>query len=321
MDTSPHSLEPALKTDTPPERVRLSLTNLTAQFLASTVDVGDLFATEASLIYIPLSSTTYYGSLAGIGFLIGGITGGLTTMISDAQGISYAREMAGIARQQDFGISLQERVKKHHGVMIPRSSIASIELINKGRALRVTYAGGLFELGSDAAAENCLQLKTWLAGRLVGERDAQQTGLGLPPAVELLHWLSDGSLPGKLSDADLERIPSERGYLKGLWMNFDVQKYPHQEAVLKTVRRLPVKWGAAFYKHLEAAKAKTMRNIQWGLAVTALGALALILFFILYASSLLFAGIFIPFFSVPWVLLTNSKLNQIKKLMAILIPK
>jgi len=304
-----------------PERVRLSLTDLTARLQPGSINVGDLFATDESLVYIPLHDTVFNATMMAVSALTGGLLGGLAGLLEEKQDLKDTRDFANLARQQDFGVSLPERVKKRNGVVIPRASIHSIDLINKGQAFRITHTGGQFELGSDAAAANSLQLQSWLAGTLVGDRDTQQTALNLPPAVSVLGWLTDGSLPGKLAETDLERIPAEPGYLKSVWMNFDVQRYPSQQAVIHTVRRLPVAWGAAFYKHLEAIKAKKINQIRWGLAATALGALALILFFVFYASILLYAGIFIPFFSVPWVLLTNSKLNQIKRLMRILLPK
>jgi hypothetical protein len=308
----------------PVGRALLGLPELTAQFQPLTITVGDLFASADYLVYLPLESTQYTGSLAGIGFLIGGLGGSLTATISNAQNIKYARELAAVARRGDYGVPLEERVWKYKGLVLPRSGIGSIELINQGRAIRITHAGASLDLGSDDAEARCRQLQAWLADTLSGELDTQGANLDLPPAAALLPSFIDGSLPAKFSEQALSEIASEQNYLEGLFMVFDLKDYPKKVAVINTVLRLPVKWAAVFGSHLEALRAKGLRRLRWAAVLSALGLIGIIYYFLPFVSGksveVMEGGFFISLLSIPWFFLSLSYYNKIKKLLSLIKP-
>jgi hypothetical protein len=314
--------EPGGQVARPFGRVSLGLPELTAQFEPLTVTVGDLFASQEYLLYLPLASTRYTGSLAGIGSLVAGIAGGLAASVSNLQNIKNARDHAKASRQADYGVPLEERAQKYKGLVIPRASIDSIEIINNGQGLRITHSGAQLDLGSDNAAECSRQLHAWLAGTLEGDLDTQGANLNLPPASTLLTWFIDGSLAGKFSQPGLDEIASEQNYIEGLFMEFDLKNYPAKTAVINTVRRLPGKWPAVFLEHLQALKAKGRCRLGWAAAAGGLGLLGIGYSFLPsvagQAAGVLAIGIFSLMLSIPVMLLNSFYNNKLNKLISLL---
>ena len=300
----------------------MGLPELTAQFEPLTITVGDLFASQEYLVYLPLASTQYTGGLAGIGFLVGGIAGGLAASVSNLQNIKSVREHAKAARQADYGVPLEERLQKYKGLVIPRASINSIGIIDNGQGLRITHSGAQLDLGSDIADECSRQLHAWLAGALEGDLDTQGANLNLPPPATLLAWFIDGSLAGKFSEQGLDEIASGRNYLEGVFMEFDLKNYRTKAAIINTVRRLPGKWPAVFLEHLQTSKSKGQRRLRWAAAAAGLGLLGIAYNFLPFvagqAAGVLAIGIFSFMLSIPVMLLNSSYNNKLNKLISLL---
>jgi hypothetical protein len=303
-------------------RVKLGLQELTAQFEPLTITLGDVFASQEYLVYLPLASTQYTGGLAGIGSLVGGIADSLAANVSNLTNIKDARGLAGAARQADFGVPLEARAQKYKGLVIPRASIDSVEIINNGQGLRITHTGAHLNIGSDNADECSRLLHSWLAGALEGDLDTQGANLNLPPPAALLAWFIDGSLSGKFSQQGLDEIVSEHNYLEGVFMEFDLKNYRTKATIINTVRRLPGKWPAVFLEHLQALKAKGRRRLRWAAAAGGLGLLGIAYNFLPsvagQAAGVLTIGIFSLMLAIPVMLLNSSYNNKLNKLISLL---
>jgi hypothetical protein len=256
------------------DRCQLTIPNLTAQFKPLNITVGDLFATGKELAFISLASNLYTGSLAGIGFLIGGLAGGLSTNLSNKQNLEAARGTAQTHRQDDFGMSLQERLQNYQGLVIPRKNISSIEV--RGSVVRIVHTGGSLDLGSDNPRECQAKLESWRRGELESEEDPQGINLGLPPAAKLLVWLEDGSISRKLTAPILSALSSQKDYLKAFFQLFDRLKFPKKKAVVNSVGLLPINLGAVFQDHLEEARRIGRRALYWTLLVLVFGIFSVI---------------------------------------------
>lgn len=301
------------------DQVLLHLPGLTAQFISSTITIGDLFACEDKLVYIPLSSTSYYGKLAGIGFLIGGLIGAIATTISDSQNLEYAQTMAKVARQSEYGTSLVERVEKHKGVIIKKGDIDAIEMLDDSQGIRVVHKGGQLLLGADKASECCQQLNDWLAGKLQGHGDVQGTNLALPAAATLIQWFARNEIAKNLSVQAHASVLSEPDYLIGFLHEFDLKQYSVKVAVINTARGFSDRWMIIFRDHLEEVRPKAKQKVWWGGVVAATGILSVCYYFLSPvahrpSANMLVFGFLLAVFSIPVLLMLVSNYRRIGKL-------
>lgn len=233
------------------DHCQLTIPNLTTRFSPQNITVGDLFATGKELSFIPLASILYAGSLAGIGFLIGGLAGGLSANLSNRQNLNYARTAAKTCRQDDFGMSIQERVQNHFGLVIPKKNISSIEV--HGSVVRIVHIEGFLDLGSDNPHDCQAKLESWRRCEIESEEDPQGTNLGLPSAVKLLVWLEDGNISNKLTPNILSALSSQNDYRKALFQLFDRLKFSKKKAIVNSIGLLPINLGSIIQDHLEEA--------------------------------------------------------------------
>ena len=139
-----------------PSPRQLTLTEFTVQEDAFKINVGDLFGNADELVYMPLASAMHSGSRIAIGALVGGVLGGITANTANQQALEGARSNAEEEREKDFGKSLEERLRKHNGPVIPRKNILSVS-IKKGssKVIEIVHQNVTLALSSESAAHAC----------------------------------------------------------------------------------------------------------------------------------------------------------------------
>jgi hypothetical protein len=299
----------------PADRVMLDLPGLTAQLtpqMPSLITIGDLFAEENRLVYIPLYSFSHQISGAALGALAYGVIGGLVGLFADKQDLDNTQTMVKAFRGADYGTSLAERIEKHKGVVIQKGEILSIKLLDKSQGIRISLQGGDLLLGADNASRYCQQLNDWLAGQLQGQGDGQGANLALPAAATLIQWLAKNEVARNLSVEAHASVLSEPGYLNGLLKEFALKQFPVKVAILKNACHLSDRWMTIFRDHLEGARAKARQRVWWGAAAVGLGILSMCIYFLSPAtqrasSNFLVFGFLLAVFSFPvWLMLISS---------------
>jgi len=314
---------------------QLTLTEFTVQKDSFNITVGDLFGTANELIYIPLAGAMHSGSRVGIGVLVGGVLGGITANTANQQALECARGNAGIAREKDFGKSLEERVRAHNGLIIPRNTINSIS-INKrfGKVIEIVQLDGTLELSSEDANDACEKLESWRKGTLIKgnlyyEEDPQGINLGLPSAEWILEKLKDGSIRSNASGEMLEAILKQPTYIEAMFKQFDHLKNAQKAAVLNTIRALPQDWAKMFRVHMKGLLVKGKGNQRTALIVLGVSILSTIIY---YSSVHVHPeganqfplictgyGVFGLVFAIPWsiyAIVQNRKMRDLNAIIA-----
>jgi hypothetical protein len=94
--------------------VLLLLHNALHQFAPLNLTIGDIVLTERYFYFIRYYDFQYFGSLGkGAGFLVGGLSGGIASSISERDNLTKARNVANELRSKMFGFKLEERVKQY----------------------------------------------------------------------------------------------------------------------------------------------------------------------------------------------------------------
>ncbi|MEN6562921.1 MAG: hypothetical protein ABFD11_05175 [Christensenella sp.] len=230
-------------------RCQFTITNLTTRFSQTKITVGDLFVTGKELVFIPLASALHTDSLEGIAFLIGGLIGGLSAIQSNADALSLARAEATEHRQNDFGMSIQERVQNYSGLVIPKKNISSIEMHE--RVVRIVHDDNFLDLGSDNPLDCQTKLENWSRGGIECDEDPQGTNLGLTPPAKLLGWLENGNISHELTPNMTSALYSQKDYLKSFLQQFDRMKFSKKKAIVNSIGLLPITMGGIFQDHLE----------------------------------------------------------------------
>ncbi len=318
-----------------PSPCQLTLIGFTVQKDAFNVTVGDLFGNTNELVYIPLDSAMYSGSRVGIGVLVGGVLGGITASSANQQALESARSIAAIKREKDFGKSLEERIREHDGLVIPRKSIVSIS-VNKrfSQVIEIVHQDGTLALSKEDAVNAYRKLESWRKGNLFGEKDTQGINLGLPSAERILEWLVDGSICSNAPEEMLEAILLQPAYLEVMLKQFDRLKNPQKAAVLNTVRTLTEGWVNTFSHHLGGLRAKGKSNQRWAMIVLILSIISAIIFFSFnylqpeaaneFPLLCTGYGIYGLLFSIPWLIyaiVQNRKMRGLHAIIAASAPE
>ena len=116
--------------------------------------VGDIFAIDEGLYFIPYSEFLYSGkNYVGIASLIGGLAGGIAASIGQRDMISGAVQIASKIRTSEWGMKINERFQMHKGsIFIPREDIQNIRVNRDGTAL-ITTSKSRYEFASKQIIE------------------------------------------------------------------------------------------------------------------------------------------------------------------------
>ena len=316
-----------------PSPCQLTLTEFIVRKNDFLISMGDIFGTANELVYIPLASATYTGIAIGIGALVvGGVLAGITANSANQQRLESARNSAAETREKDFGKSLEERVREHEGLVIPRKNIISISVNNRFAAvIEIVHGYGSLAISTEddaaKAANACRKLESWRLGNLSGEIDTQGVNLGLPPAERVLGWLQDGSIRSNTTGEMLEAILLQPAYLEAMLKQFGRSKKPKKVAILNTVRALPEDWVNMFRRHLGGFLIKGMRNQRWALIALVVSILSTIFYFsstFIHLEAVnhfpLFCtmyGVFGLFFSIAFLIIAIVENRKTRDLLAI----
>jgi len=315
-----------------PGPCQLTLTGFIVRKNDFVITMGDIFGTANELVYIPLASATYSGIGVGFGFLVGGVLGGITANRANQQALETARNSSAEAREKDFGKSLEERVREHEGLVIPRKNIISVSVNKRFAAvIEIVHQDGTLAISTENdpanAANACRKLESWRKGNLFGEKDTQGVNLGLPSAERVLEWLQDGSIRSNTTGEMLEAILLQPAYLEAMLKQFGRSKKPKKVAILNTVRALPEDWVNMFRRHLGGLLIKGKRNQSWALIALVVSMLSTIFYFsstFIHLEAVnqfpLFCtmyGVFGLFFSIAFLIIAIVENRKTRDLLAI----
>ena len=128
--------------------------------------LGDLFLTSGGLVYIPLTEEpAYFGPLSMVPRLLDATALGVVSVFlpfPDPTSVQSAKYSARGARQQDLTASIEERIRKRGGIVVPQSEIESTTVEDK--IVRVRYSGGYLDMAVKDP-QGCLQnINRWISG-------------------------------------------------------------------------------------------------------------------------------------------------------------
>lgn len=218
---------------TGPVRCQLALVEFITFSGFNYVTIADLFASESSLVYIPLGGDIKMNALRLIG---------------------YVKE----TRKKDFGLTLEDRIRSHGGTVIPKQEIIGISLVEgeKGKGVAIEYQGGSLILGHDNAPECLEQLVAWQQGKLGDYVDTQgvNLNLGLPSVDKFISGLQSGRILSEITPDTLTEIQSNASYVQNLLLSFDKLSFPQKASSITSVLTLPEDWRELFRTHLKQKK-------------------------------------------------------------------
>lgn len=218
-------------------RCQFALTDFISTAGVSWVSIGDLFAGENSLAFIELAGDT-------------------------KQNFLHTQGRAMEVRKEDFGLTLEDRIRKHGGTVIPKQNIISISRSGK-TGLAIEYKGGLLNLGNDNAPEYHKKLIEWQQGTGKDEVDAQgvNLNLGFPSIDRLVSWLVNGQILSEIDQDKLAEILSRTSYIQNILRTFEKLKFQQKAACLATVFTLSKDWIDVFRKYLVERKRSTLLKV------------------------------------------------------------
>ncbi len=214
-----------------PIRCQLALTDFVTVSGFNLVYIGDLFASESCLAFITLAGNI-------------------------KQDFLNTQTLALEARKNDFGLTLEDRIRHHGGTVIPKQDIISVSMpVSEGKpktGLVIEYKGGLLNLGNDKAPEYYNKLVEWQQGTLKEDVDTQGANLylGYPSVDKFVSWLVNGQLLSEIDQSKLAEIASRTNYLQNILRSFENLKFQQKVACLSTVFTLSTDWINAFRKYL-----------------------------------------------------------------------
>jgi tetratricopeptide (TPR) repeat protein len=241
-----------------PLRCQFSLKGVSIKQLFFT-EWGDLFACENGLIYIFLSSNA-----------------GKVTIGGRMEDTSFNEQK----RVEDFGMSIEERIRKHGGKVILKEDVTSINFQAGNIGFSIDHNGEKTTLLHQDASKCYQILESWRQGTLKDEVDTQGANLRFPPIARLLHWLGDGSICNEVEPHILGEIPAQTVYMQAIFSLFEKLKRQEQEAVLKSLFDLPKDWVDAFRIYLEKRRIDAQRFFPWSLGGFFLSAIGAIYFLV-----------------------------------------
>jgi len=310
----------------PPLHCQLTLTEVAAQFRPLNLEIGDLFASQNDLVYLTTAGCVYTGKLAGIGFLVGGLGLGIAASVENIKNVGAAQLHAKQVRAQDFGMSIEDRVRRHAATIIPKAEIQSIAASADGKTLRIVHTGGHLDLGYDASTAAAKKLQAWLQSEPLDEPDTEGANLRLPPAEILVSWLVDGSIGQHVAEPTLVDLLTRRAYMDALLGLFEKLKYPQKEALVKTVLCLPDAWPGEFKKYFVKLIRSDQGTFRWVLVFVFLGLLCAFCFLFNFSALvhempflavLLGIGIFSLFITIPFLFITPAAIRTRTRLLSL----
>jgi len=227
---------------------------------------GDLFITTGGIVYIAYWTTMLsQGSRAVTGALIGGLVGGLIGAVSDAASDSDRRQsledLAQRTRDEDYCMSIEDRIRKHGALVIPTQAIQSLESDRKKKIICILHDGGRLAL-STTRPQTCKRLIKQLAnGTIQDEPDWWGVNVGGVSVSALLDALeADNSLAG-LDDQALAQVASNKKFMDKLYSMFQRLKRHRQKKITKGMARFPGSFRDVFRGYISKERQKTKRSL------------------------------------------------------------
>lgn len=240
--------------------------------------VGDVFVTPDALVSVGYAHCEHFGNLGGlVGFLAKGAVGGVAIGFQDLAKLEKARDEAKQAREDDYGLSLEERIRKRIGGVIPLYDVISVGVDPSDQSLIIKLREGSHNfVVSDPEACRAL-LERWMSRSLEDASDAQGINLALPPVTQLFVAMEQHA---PLAEAvKIDKAATIEGYVTAFWGVFDRAKKSKQEAVLHSIRRLQGEWTATAARHLLSKQNRARHHIRAWLAFMLVGIAGAVYFF------------------------------------------
>jgi hypothetical protein len=222
---------------------------------------GDLFITSGGLVYIQYAKTMLSGgSGAATGALIGGMVGGIIGAISDAAEDSNRRTAVGnlcyAAREEDFYMSVEDRVSKRGALVISASAIQSVESASGGDAFEIVHDGGRLALASPLS-HVCLQLiRQIIKGTIKDRPDRWGVNAGRISVSALLDALEMGRPLDRLDDRSLTTMANDETFMARLYETFRRRKRRQQERITESMAGFPAAFRGIFRAFIDKEKPK-----------------------------------------------------------------
>lgn len=216
---------------TGPVRCHVVMTDFITTPGITWVQINDLFVSAQSLVLIPLA-------------------GNIKQDFLNTQNHSIE------ARKNDYGLTIEDRIRNHGGVVIPKQDIISIIKGNNKTGLAIEYKGGMLALGNDKTPEYYDRLIEWQQGVLKEDADPQGANLylGYPSVDNLVSWLTNGQIRSEVDLEKLTEIPSKSSYFQNVMRSFDKLNYLQKTACFTTILTLSADWVNGVRKYLDAKK-------------------------------------------------------------------
>ncbi len=212
-------------------------------------EMGDIIVTDRGIYYVPYVNFTVYGKLGGaLGAMTGGLAGGIATAVGQKNEYQSAIIGSDRVRNQDWGMSLEDRLKRHKGSnFIAKENITSYK-INKN-ILVISASNQTLELLSDQLYDQILA--DYLSKK---EIKPSEDSLGINilfPAPKIFFESLNSNTP--ITDIKLlsDMINDEK-YMSKLWDVFEKSiPIEQRKKVIEKISRLPKVFAVKFMNHLE----------------------------------------------------------------------
>jgi len=244
-------------------------------FVRLEVSVGDIFVTDKGIHYIPYNNVMVTGGTGtGIAYLIGGVTGIIAATAGDKERIKGALKIADENRTEEWGMKLDERLKKHpRAFYVPKESIINFEG-SKDNLIIVAH-DRRWEFGTNVFIKYKQDLHDYLSGKEVSRSDTYGFNIKFhAPKIFLDSLLADKMYPLNSSNELMLEIAEDQKYMLQLYSIFERMITREQISISKAMRHFPEAFTSKFKDLILRAFGKNKVKLQVSSIFILLGLIA-----------------------------------------------
>lgn len=240
-----------------PVRVYVTIQGCKAKTLDHRADIGDLFITSGGLVFLPYWQWPSLPNwTVGAAAALAGVGGGLGMMLTRKKEEISANDIAYSHRKRLFGLSIEDRIKKHRSIMEPivisKDKIIGIEVGNNN-IINIAHSDKQFLAIVENADEVKEKIKQLLEGTIIEYEDIEGCNLGIPSPGTIIEQLITGNTHiGNKSDI-WDIIIDNKNYFDYLVKGFFKQRKAARKNIEEAIDLIPGRFPEVF-------KAKTQKG-------------------------------------------------------------
>lgn len=259
-----------------PAHCILTVKDVATKLDADHISVGDIFFSEGSLVFVPRGSREHNSALlstaavgAGVAAGMPGIPIAIGMWMIDQDKASKFQNSLEKALKEDHGLSIEDRIRRRGGFVIPRIAVRSVSSDDRRHVLTVNRGGGEAEFLVGDASEDRRSVERWLAGCLPAGPDTLGLALANTPPERIVRIVVKESRGGILSERDRHNLGSFPVFTKEMYKELRVLD---GSALAAAIPLLLSRWENA----RDVLRARIRRDILGATAGMLLGSLFLL---------------------------------------------